>query len=121
MRALLFFLPVVVAGCSNYTAPQREILKRSQAEIELREPWSASAAVFVTNPNDPARFNWKVSAGALDYSAYRPLYKGTYFIPGTERELTFTPDGCLTGYVYNGSSCTAPITWDSSGQMLPGK
>ncbi len=121
MRAFLWILPVIFAGCSTYTASQREILKRSQAEIELREPWSASAAVFVINPNVSERYNWKVKAGALDYSAYRPTYKGIYFVPGTERELTFTPDGCLSGYSYSGSPCTAVDTGDAGAIMFSEK
>jgi hypothetical protein len=121
MRALLLPLSIAVAGCSNYSVPQREILKRSQAEIDLREPWSTSAAILVTNPGDPARYSWKVSAGALDYSAFSPVYKGTYFVPGTERELTFTPDGCLVDYVYSGSPCGASVTRDSGGMMFSEK
>jgi hypothetical protein len=121
MRMLLFSLTIAVVGCNNYSVPQREILKRSQAEIAVREPWSTCAAIFVTNPGDPARTSWKVSAGALDYSAFSPVYKGTYFVPGTERELTFSPDGCLVDYVYSGSRCGESVNRDSGGMMFPEK
>ncbi len=114
MRALLFLLPVVLVSCGPL-ASQREILKRAQAEINQREPWGATAAVFVTNPGENYRVNWKVKAGAVDYSAYHPAYKGTYFVSGTERELRFTRDGCLIGYEYAGSRCPMPDSTLSSG------
>lgn len=121
MRAHLFLLPVVLAGCSSdigsfssYSVSQREILKRSQAEIDRREPWSGSAAILIKNADDYSRTTWNVRAGALDYSAYRPVYKGIYLIPGTERELRFSRDGCLTGYKVLRSPCNTTITSDSS-------
>ena len=52
---------------------------------------------------------WKVKAGAFDYSDY-PHYKGIYFVPGTERELRFTRDGCLMSYTDHGSRCLAAGT-----------
>ena len=118
MRAPLFLLSVGLAGCSSYSSEsisQREILKRSQAEISLREPWSRSAAVFVKNADDYSRSIWKVRAGALDYSAYYPVYKGVYLIPGTERELRFTREGCLIGYDTVAHGCSTAITTDSTG------
>ena len=118
MRALLFVLPVVLAGCGSNLASQREILKRSQAEINRREPWSGTAAIFVTNPGVNDRFTWKVKAGALDYSAYHPVYRGTYFISGTERDLRFTGDGCLMSYTYGGSRCPTGGATDSSGVLM---
>lgn len=125
MRALLFLLPVVLAGCatdSSFSVSQREILKRSQAEINQREPWSDKAAIFVTNPGDTGRNSWNVRAGAVDYTAYHPVYRGTYFVSGTERELRFTRDGCLTEYYYPGSNCAATSAANSSGMvMLPEK
>lgn len=121
MRALLLFLPVVFASCGHLTS-QREILKRSQAEISQREPWAATAGIFVTNPGENYRVNWKVKAGAVDYSAYHPKYKGTYFVSGTERELCFTRDGCLIGYEYAGSRCPMVDSMYSSGvQVVTGK
>lgn len=117
MRALLLVLPVVLASCGHLTS-QREILKRSQAEISRREPWAATAAIFVTNPGENSRLWWNVRAGAVDYSAYHPAYKGTYFVSGTERELRFTRDGCLIGYGYAGSRCPIP---DSGVQLATGK
>lgn len=128
MRALLFLPTVFMASCcyltdhTSYATSQREILKRAQVEIEQREPWSSNAAIFVTNPGEVSRYRWKVRAGALDYSSYHPVYKGTYFVPGTERELCFSTDGCLLRYSYAGGRCAAPITADSGGMlMLPEK
>ncbi|MEO7098920.1 MAG: hypothetical protein ABI162_06130 [Luteolibacter sp.] len=120
MRAPLFLLAVGLVGCSSYSSEsisQREILKRSQAEINLREPWSRSAAVFVKNADDYSRSIWKVRAGALDYSAYYPVYKGIYLVPGTERELRFTREGCLIGYDIVGSGCPTAVTTGST-EML---
>ena len=124
MRTLLFLLPVVLAGCSSlgsHPVTQREILRQSQLEIARREPWSASAAVLVQNPGELSRMIWKVKAGAFDYSDY-PHYKGIYFVPGTERELRFTRDGCLMSYTDRGSRCLTAV---SDGQtemvMVPGK
>ena len=115
MRTLLFLLPVVLAGCSTTpSASQREILKRSQAEVARREPWAATAAVFVKNPDDYWGSTWKVRAGALDYSAYYPVYKGVYLVPGTERELRFTRDGCLIEYKSLRDLCATGETIDST-------
>ena len=125
MRALLFLLPVILAGCSSdigsYTVTQREILKRSKAEIARREPWVDSAVIIVKNPDDFSRMTWKVRAGALDDSDY-PSYKGIYFVEGTERELRFSRDGCLTRYAAPGSRCATVVTSESNGVlMVPGK
>ena len=114
MRALLLLLPVALAGCGA-SVTQREILKRSQAEIALREPWSATAAIFVKNSDDYSRFTWKVKAGAFDYSDY-PSYKGINFVPGTERELRFTRDGCLIRYSHEGGRC-APTAYTESTEI----
>lgn len=114
MRAFLFFIPVVLAACSNessriYSISQRQILKQSQAEIALREPWAADAAIFVTNPGEISRLSWKVRAGAFDRSDL-PKYKGIHFVSGTERELQFTADGCLTSYADRGNHCLTTET-----------
>ena len=117
MRALLVLLPVVLAGCgsSGNPASQRQILKQSQAEIALREPWAATAAIFVVeDPDDSVYFwrhiwKWKVKAGAFDYSDY-PRYHGIDFVPGTERELRFTENGCLIDYIDRGNRCLSPAT-----------
>jgi hypothetical protein len=111
MRALLLLLPVVLAGCGT-SVTQREILKRSQAEIARREPWSATATILVKNADDYSRINWKVKAGAFDYSDY-PSYKGINFVPGTERELRFSRDGCLLSYSHEGDRC-APVIYTES-------
>ncbi|MES2923514.1 MAG: hypothetical protein V4819_18305 [Verrucomicrobiota bacterium] len=120
MRALLVILPVVLAGCStdstNYSISQREILKRSQAEIARREPWAGTAAIIVQNPGEISRVTWKVRAGAYDFSDY-PRYNGIYFVPGTERELRFSSDGCLTKYSNPRRPCETVVT-DDSAQMV---
>ena len=124
MRTLLFLLPVLLAGCSSttvYSVSQREILKRSQAEIARREPWADTAAIIVQNPQDFSRMTWKVRAGAFDFSDYPP-YRGIYFVPGTERELRFNNDGCLTSYADRGNRClTAGTTGATEMLMLPEK
>ena len=123
MRAILFLLPVLLAGCNSsgdinsFSVTQREIFKRSQAEIDRREPWSGTAAIFVKNAGDYSRSVWKVRAGALDYSAYSP-YKGVYLIPGTERELRFTRDGCLIGYSSVRDRCAAAAVTDSTEVLM---
>jgi len=117
MRALLFLIPVVLAGCGSSSNPvsQRHILKQSQVEIARREPWSATAAVFVAeDPEDSVYFwrhawKWKIKAGAFDYSDY-PRHHGIDFVPGTERELRFTQDGCLVAYIDRSGRCLRPAT-----------
>ena len=117
MRALLVLLPVILAGCVSRSNPasQRQILIQSQAEIARREPWSANAAMFVVeDPEDSVYFwrhfwKWKVKAGAFDYSDY-PRYHGIDFVPGTERELRFSKDGCLIDYIDRSSRCLRRAT-----------
>lgn len=116
MRTLLFLLPVVLPACTTIIsqpsefASQRDILKQSQAEIALREPWSRSAAIFVVQKPDELLYRtWKVKAGAFDFSDY-PSYKGTHFVRGTARELRFTSAGCLVGYVYAGNPCLTTVS-----------
>jgi hypothetical protein len=109
MRALLFLLPVALASCGTLTT-QREILKRSQAEIAAREPWSDTAVVLVEQkPDDMLKLTWRVRAGSLDTTDY-PAWTGINLVPGTERELCYSRDGCLLGYSDIGSRCpeTAP-------------
>jgi len=67
----------------------------------------------VEDPEDSVYFwrhawKWKVKAGSLDYSDY-PRYHGIDFVPGTERELRFTQDGCLVGYIDCGNRCMKPV------------
>jgi len=124
MRALPCLLPVILVGCSagsyTHTATQREILKKSQAEIARREPWADTATIIIKNPDDFSRMVWKVKAGAFDYSDY-PSYKGIYFVEGTERELRFTTDGCLTSYAAPTSNCPIVESTDSGVTMFPAK
>lgn len=120
MRALLFLLPIVVAGCgstSSYSLSQREILKRSQVEIARREPWAGNAVVIVENADDYTRMSWKVRAGAFDDSDY-PSYKGIYFVQGTERELRFNLDGCLTSYTDPVRRCPTASTMQQEEMLM---
>jgi len=115
MRAIAFLLPVLLASCGQMVT-QREILIRSKAEVAAREPWSDTAVLLVEAK--PAAhegwfsptgglFNWVVKAGAWDYSEY-PSYRGINLVPGTERELRFTRDGCLVAYSTKHSRCPRP-------------
>ncbi len=107
MRAFLLVLPVVLSACVSHRGhpvTQREILRQSQVEIARREGWSATAAIFAEEINDPWRRTWKVRAGSLDASDY-PRYTGLNFIAGTERELRFSDDGCLIAYIDRASPC----------------
>ena len=113
MRALLFLAPVLLASCGSLVS-QREIIKRSQAEIAAREPWSDAAVILVEKRPGDYRFTWEVRAGAMDYSDY-PSWRGLDLVPGTERDLRFTRDGCLIGYANRGSRCPRTGTYG----MLP--
>jgi len=115
MRTLLLLpLPVFLASCGNFTT-QREILIRAKAEVAAREPWSENAVLLVEQKPSAQEgwftydgwFAWVVKAGEWDYSEY-PSYKGINLVPGTERELKFTRDGCLIGYSHQGSRCPRP-------------
>lgn len=101
MRLLLLLpLMVLLASCASrdfHSASQREILGRAQAELSLRESWSDFAYIQVRERPGFKRFNWHVRAGAFDHSDY-PDYRGPYLVPGTERELVFSKNGCLVGY-----------------------
>jgi hypothetical protein len=112
MRTIALFFPLLFASCSNLVT-QREILIRSKAEVAAREPWSDTAVLLVEQKpaaeegwiNLPGGwFTWVVRAGAWDYSEY-PSYRGINMVPGTERELRFTRDGCLIGYVDRTGRC----------------
>lgn len=104
LRPFLFLTPIVLASCGNL-ATQREILRRSQAEIAAREPWVEDAIILIDEkPNDLLQHTWKVKAGAFDMSDF-PRYTGLNVIPGTERNLVFSRGGCLLSYSYSGSRC----------------
>jgi hypothetical protein len=123
MRTIAFLLPVLLASCSPMVT-QREILIRSKAEVAAREPWADTALLLVEGK--PAAqegwftwngsfLTWVVKAGAWDYSEY-PSYRGINVVPGTERELRFTRDGCLVSYSDRTGRCprhgvvTEPVT-----------
>lgn len=118
MRALAIFLPVLFGSCANVVVSQREILQRSQDEIALREGWSDTAAIFVEQTPDDYRFTWKVKAGAFDYSDY-PSWRGIRFVPGTERELKFTRDGCLVRYDRHRSRCPRTAVYTAAPDVTP--
>ena len=74
-----------------------------------REAWADQATILIVQrpwPDD-RRLTWKVSAGAFDYSQ-APGYEGLRIVPGTERELRFTRDGCLLGYHQPNQRCLSP-------------
>jgi hypothetical protein len=106
MRAFLFLLPVVLAGCGNVVT-QNEILQQSRVELARRESWSDQAIILVQQRPDYLRMTWRVSAGSFDYSEM-PNASGIRVVPGTERELRFTRDGCLLGYSNPTSRCLTP-------------
>lgn len=114
MRTIAFLLPVLIASCAPMVT-QREILIRSKAEVAAREPWADTAVLLVEEKPSmedgwfswTGWFTWVVRAGAWDYSEY-PSYKGINMVPGTERELRFTRDGCLVGYDEQTSRCPRP-------------
>lgn len=105
MRPLILLpLALVSASCVGTTS-QRTILQRAQAEVALRESWSDTAYIRIEEAPRGGRFIWKVSAGAFDGSDY-PEYKGPYVLPGTERTLRFSKNGCLLSYTHPNISCT---------------
>ncbi len=114
MRTIAFLLPVLLASCGQMVT-QREILIRSKAEVAAREPWSDTAVLLVEEKPSAQEgwftwdgwFTWVVRAGAWDYSEY-PSYRGINLVPGTERELRFTRDGCLIGYSDKTGRCPRP-------------
>lgn len=96
MRLLLLLSPLVFVSCTHF-ATERQILERSKAEVDLREPWSEKALVVVENRPAFPWSVWKVRAGQMDYGSY-PIYRGLEVVPGTERELVFNQRGCLVQY-----------------------
>ena len=100
-RFCLLLLPLAFSSCVDTTS-QSHIVDRARYELALREDWASQAYIRVDQR--PGKeyvtfkdFSWKLSAGAMDYSDY-PNYDGIKLIPGTERELVFSRDGCLIEY-----------------------
>ena len=116
MRALLFLAPVVLAACGP-TATQREVLIQSKVEVARREPWARNAVIFVENPDDNFRFDWKIRAGEYDFTGY-PHYTGIHLVPGTERELRFTPAGCLMSYEDAHNPCLTPVVMTQTDVLI---
>lgn len=130
MRAIAFLLPVLLASCGNLVT-QREILIRAKAEVAAREPWADSAVILVEQKPSAEEgwfsydgwFAWVVRAGEWDYSEY-PSYKGINLVPGTERQLKFSRDGCLIGYAEKNSRCPRQPGYTSrppTGEFSTGK
>ena len=122
MRALLLLLPIVPllfssCGIGKTAASQRQILRQSKAEIAMREPWADDAAIFIEEDDDFWLHTWKVRAGAFDFSDY-PKYTGIHLVPGTQRELIFTNDGCLIRYIDRSSRCASAATYESTGSLM---
>lgn len=103
MRAILAFLPLLLASCGTLVT-QNDIFEQSRRELARREPWADQATILIQERPDAWQLTWKVSAGSFDY-AQRPGAQGLRVVPGTERELRFTRDGCLLGYHYPGNRC----------------
>ncbi len=110
MRPLLLLpLALVSASCVG-TSSQRTILQRAKAEVAMRESWSDTAYIRIEEVPRGGCLTWKVSAGAFDGSDY-PEYKGPYVLPGTERTLCFSKNGCLLSYKYPNISCTRATSY----------
>lgn len=108
MRALSMLLPLVLAGCGSMVT-QNDIFEQSRIEIARREPWADQATILIVErpwPED-RRLTWQVSAGAFDYNQ-KPGHRGLRVVPGTERDLRFTRDGCLLGYHQPNQRCLSP-------------
>lgn len=108
MRAFLAFLPFLFASCTTLVT-QNDIFEQTRNEIARREPWADQATILILEKPDTLRLTWLVSAGSFDYSAGPGLH-GLRVVPGTERELRFTRDGCLLGYHQPGTRCLDPRT-----------
>jgi hypothetical protein len=122
MRALAVLFPVVLASCGSLVS-QNDIFEQSRAELARREPWAENATILIRESPGDLRLTWKVSAGSFDYSR-PPGAHGLRLVPGTERELKFTRDGCLLGYsspsqrcLSYGTGAAAPVgDWTAAGK-----
>lgn len=107
MRAILASLPLLLASCGSLVT-QNDIFEQSRVELARREPWADQATILIQEHPDAWQMTWKVSAGSFDYSQ-RPGAQGLRVVPGTERELRFTRDGCLIAYANPTSRCLTPV------------
>ncbi len=103
MRAFLGLAPLLLASCGTLVS-QNDIFAQAQNEIARRESWADSATLLIHERPSAWQLTWEVSAGSFDYSQ-APGMKGLRLVPGTERELRFTRDGCLLGYHDPGHRC----------------
>jgi hypothetical protein len=106
----LLFIPLILilAGCADVTS-QSHILARAKSEVSVRENWADQAYIRVERSPRKHYYSWRdltwrVHAGAFDYTDY-PNYKGIQVVPGSERILTFSRDGCLVGYEDGSRPC----------------
>lgn len=106
MRSLLFLLPVLLASCGT-TVTQNEIFAQARTEIARRETWADNATILIQQHPDEFHLTWRAVAGSFDYSQ-APTARGLRVVPGTEREMRFTRQGCLIGYSYPANRCLDP-------------
>lgn len=122
MRSLLFLFPVLLASCGNVVT-QNEIFNQARTEIARRETWADNATILIQQHPDEFHLTWRAVAGSFDYSQ-APSVRGIRVVPGTERELRFTREGCLIGYSNPTSRCLDPVvptgapagSWTTSGK-----
>jgi len=107
MRSLLFLCPVLLASCGT-TVTQNEIFAQARTEIARRETWADNATILIQQHPDEFHLTWRAVAGSFDYSQ-APSARGVRVVPGTERELRFTREGCLIGYSNPTSRCLDPV------------
>lgn len=107
MRSLVLFLfPVLLASCGT-TVTQNEIFAQARNEIARRETWSDNATILIEQHPDEFHLTWRAVAGSFDYSQ-APTARGIRVVPGTEREMRFTREGCLMSYSNPTSPCLDP-------------
>lgn len=120
MRPFLFLLPVLLPSCGTVVT-QDEIFQQARVELSQREAWSDNAVIVIQHRPDEWHLTWRVSAGSFDYSE-PPSASGIRAVPGTERELWFTREGCLLDYAQRESRCLSqyrPVA--SETEALPPK
>lgn len=119
MRSLLFLFPVLLASCGS-TVTQNEIFAQARTEIARRETWADNATILIQQHPDEFHLTWRAVAGSFDYSQ-APTARGLRVVPGTEREMRFTREGCLIGYSNPTSRCLDPATPQLSpaGEPMP--
>lgn len=118
MRAFLALLPLLLASCTTLVT-QNDIFAQSRNEIARRETWADQATIMIHEKPGTLQMTWEVSAGYFD-SSEAPGLRGLRVVPGTERELRFTRDGCLLGYRQPGSRCLSARAASAPRTEYPG-